>query len=250
MSSLRPLALCVLLSLVACGKDAPGGASPGSAKAKPAKAAVVPAKKAAPNPHAAVVARESDQPLPPLVASAPGKFDLTIDGVLSHYERLPPGQNRSIALTDRDIARVTIAAAETETGTPHMRLTLENLRPDQLQYPVTLSGETKPDGDHPKTVSARYQVNDNRVYVNKPGDGPPFSVTLLGYEDAKLSGTFEGTVEATKAGAGAPLSISGVFEVKLGLRNVAPNVGADTRPSAPGKAPEAKAPGGEAQPPL
>ncbi len=237
MSPLRTLTLCFSLLPAACTKD--GAGDPASAKAAPTKAPAhvvqvqdPPAKAAAPDPHAMVKAREDEgTPLPPLLASAPGAFDMKIGDTLTHFGRLPAGQNRAVAIDGRKIARTSIAAAETEAGWPHMRITLENLRPDRVTYPLVV-----PSKDHDAiTVSARYQVNENRIYTGGLDPAAPFTVTLESYEGPVITGHFEGTLTPTKAGLGDPLTVSGKFEVELGLRNVEPG---------------APAPDGEAQPPL
>lgn len=261
--SLRTLALSSVLLLPACGK---GSADSAKAEAKATKAA--PAK-AAPgsmpknrlppgDPHAAPPPGEKEMPTkPPLMESASGSFDLTVDGALAHYQRIPTGQNRAVALDGAGVSRMTIAAAESDEGWPHIRLVLDGFRPDQAEYPLTLSSTAE---DGPK-VTLRYQVGERRIYQIDHDKGADVEITLDAFEGATIRGSFEGTLAPTAAGLGNPLPVKGKFSVELGLRNVergpmptgaqkaptgekagAPEAGAEPTAGTPPEGAEAKAP--------
>ena len=250
MPTLRPIALALLL-VGACSKDAPSEPTPKSAAAAGADAAKTPPSRPVTPPHDphAIAKAKDDQPPPPVLDDSVGTFDVTVDGTLTHFLRIPRGQNRAVAVPDAGVARVSVAAAEGHDGWPHLRIVLEGLKLDAVQLPLTLPSDAEDVKD--VTVSARYQVNDNRIYTE---EGAGLKVTLESFVGSRLRGSFEGTLAPTAAGLGEPIPISGQFEVELGLRGVAPG------PYAEGKAvavepsghdvPAAAAEGGEAQPPL
>jgi hypothetical protein len=227
MMSLRTIVLsCVLL--VACNPDAPASAKAAPVEAAPAKASESVAPKRLPpdDPHALPPPGEKEPP-PPIPASAAGTFDATIDGKPAHFMRLPRGQNRAVAVPDKGVARVSLAASEDDSGLPHLRLLLEGVRPDQVQYPLTISGKPKDTEGKEGTkegpsLTVRYQINDKRLYVIDPAKDANVEVTLEAFEGSTLRGRFSGKLAPTAAGLGAPIPISGKFAVELGLQGVQP----------------------------
>ncbi len=240
--SLRTLVLSSVLLLPACGK---GSADSAKADAKATKAAPAKAPGSMPknrlppgDPHAAPPPGEKESPTkPPLMESAPGSFDLTVDGTLTHYQRIPTGQNRAVALDGAGVSRVTIAAAESDEGWPHIRLVLDGFRPDQAKYPLTVSSTAE---DGPK-VTLRYQVGERRIYQLDHDKGADVEITLEAFEGPTLRGSFEGSLAPTAAGLGDPVTVQGKFSIELGLRNVEPGPMPAGAPKTPTDAPGADA---------
>lgn len=220
MPTLRPIALALLLTS-ACSKEAPPDPRPESGAQAPAapKAAVTPPT----DPHAIAKARDDDPPPPPLDPTV-GTFDATIDGAMTHFLRLPRGQNRAVAVADAGIARVSIAAAEGHEGWPHFRIVLDGLKLDAVELPLTLPSDAMKDVE----VSVRYQVNENRIYTE---EGAKMQVTLDSFAGSVLRGSFEGALAPTKSGLGDPIPVSGKFEVELGLRGISPGPNPDGSPA-------------------
>jgi len=240
--SLRTLALSSVF-LLACGNEAPADAAkPDAAEPELAAGAEAPRPLPPNDPHAAPPPGDEPTPELPMMDSAPGSFDVTFDGKLSHYQRIPTGQNRAIYLPKDGVQRVTIAAAETVEGWPHVRLVLEGLRPDEVEYPLTISSTD----EKGPSVTLRYQVGDKRIYQLNPEVGATAKVTLEAFEGSTLRGSFEGKVAPTAANLGDPVAIEGRFSVELGLRNVKPGP-APTKGSAPAEdAPAENAPAEDA----
>lgn len=247
----RTIALSCLMLLTACGKEAPTKpeASPTKAAEAPGK---LPTKRLPPNdPHAAPSPSEDAET--PLLMSAPGTFDVTVEGRLSHYRRIPVGQNRAVALPDDNVARVSVAGALNDEGFPNIRITLEDFRPDQATYPATLSSKAT---EGPR-VSVRYQFTEKRLYKTDHDKGAEVEVKVDGYEGKTIRGSFKGKVAPTAAGLGDPIAVSGEFSVELALRNVEPGpapaggegAGAASPPGEGSATPEgSKPPAGAAQP--
>lgn len=223
----RCTAIAALVLTIGCGGSdkTPAGTAPQAAKpraqavearpgAKPKK--VTPAT----DPHAIAKAKDRTLPEPPLDASI-GTFDLVVDGKTSHMLRIPRGQNRAVVVPDRGIARVSVAAAEGHAGWPHARLVLENLRLDTIGYPLTIP--SKHADAKNVSVTLKYQVNENRIYISDEAKGGNVSVTLDAFEGSRLRGSFEGALFPTAAGLGdEPLPVSGTFAIELGLKGVEP----------------------------
>lgn len=222
MTSLRTIVVSSVL-LVACNPDAPPPKTDAVPEAAPAAKppGSLPEKRLPPgDPHAEPPPGE-DAPIQDVVPSAVGTLDAMIEGKPAHFVRLPPGQNRAVALPDGGIGRVSIAGSEEDTGLPHLRLILEGVRPDQAQYPITIGPKGKVEkGPH---ASVRYEVNEHRIYVVDPAKGAEVQVTLEGWESGTLRGRFEGKLAPTAAGLGAPIPITGKFSIQLGLQGIDPN---------------------------
>jgi hypothetical protein len=221
MTSLRTIVMSSVL-LAACTQDAPAPTKPAPTEAAPAKAPGSMADKRLPpdDPHAVPPAGQ-DEPPPPIPEGAAGSFEATIDGKPAHFTRLPRGQNRAVAVPEKGVARVSLAASENDAGLPHLRMILEGVRPDEAQYPLTITGKAKDAKDGP-SLTVRYQINDNRLYVIDVAKDANVEVTLEAFEGSTLRGRFAGKLAPTAAGLGAPIPISGEFEVELGLQGVQP----------------------------
>lgn len=256
MMMLRSIVVSSVL-LAACSPDAPAQTKAGASEAAPAKApGTLPAKRLPPgDPHAEPPPGE-DPPVMDVMPAAKGTFDVTLEGKLVHYQRLARGQNRAIVLPDGKIGRVLVAASETDAGLPNLRITIEGLRPDEAQYPLTIgrapaAGDAKTDEkktddaktDDAKTgdaktdekkagpsLSVRYEVNEHRIYVIDPAKGADIQLTLEAFEGSTLRGHFEGKLAPTAAGLGGPIPISGKFAVELGLQGVKPGPTAQAQP--------------------
>lgn len=222
MTSLRTIVVSAVL-LVACNPDAPPPKKDAVPEAAPAAKppGSLPEKRLPPgDPHAEPPPGEDEESIENVVPSAVGTLDAMIEGKPAHFVRLPPGQNRAVALPDGGIGRVSIAGSEDDTGLPHLRLIIEGVRPDQAQYPITIGSRGKVEkGPH---VSVRYEVNEHRVYVVDPAKGAEVQVTLEAWEGNTLRGRFEGKLAPTAAGLGAPIPITGKFAVQLGLQGIDP----------------------------
>jgi len=216
MSKLPTIALGLLLAS-ACGKEAPSKPAPApTATPTPATARSTPAL----DPHAIAKAKDAE-PMPPPVSPAIGSFDATIDGKTTHFVRLPQGQNRAIHIPDEGIARVSIAAAEEDEGSPHIRVILEGLVLDAVKFPLTLPNDDAATKN--VTVSVSYRINEHRIYTaHESSAGRMFEVTLTHYVGNELHGSFEGKLAPTAAGLGDPIPVAGTFTVALGLRGVEP----------------------------
>jgi len=225
MTSLRTIVLSSVL-LAACTQDAPPPTKPAAPETAPAKAPGSLAEKRLPpdDPHAEPPPGE-EPPEMSIVPSAAGTIEATIDGKPVHFVRLPPGQNRAVTLPGEGVGRVSIAGSEEDVGLPHLRLIIEGLRPDQAQYPVTIAAKPNETAKGP-SVSVRYEVNEHRIYVIDLAKGADVQVTLDGWEGTTLRGRFDGKLAPTAAGLGAPITITGKFEVTLGLNGVQPGAGA------------------------
>ncbi len=254
MPTLRSIALLTVL-LAACnqGTPAPSPADP------PAKAPGAMADKRLPpdDPHAEPPpGQKPPEPEVGVMLSTKGTFDVELDGKVVHYLRIPPGQNRAIALPD-GTGRVSLGASETESGLPHLRILIEGLRLDQVTLPLTVgqrpADAAKPDATEPAEpdaarpdaakpdaakpdatkpapqLSMRYEVNEHRIYVLDPAKGADVQVTLEAFEGKTLRGRFEGKLAPTAAGLGSPIPISGSFAIELGLSGVEP--GASAQPA-------------------
>ncbi|MCX4240364.1 hypothetical protein [Paraliomyxa miuraensis] len=231
MTSLRSIMLCSAL-LAACTQDAPKAANaggPANAEATPAKPpGSVPSTARPPNdPHAAPAPGDEDEK-GPMVPSASGSFDVTLEGKLVHFLRLPVAQNRAVAIPETGVTRLSIGALEGEEGGPGFRILVEGLRPDQIEYPLTIptpGATAKTNG--PYTMTMRYEVHERRVYVLDPDKGATVDLTLESYEGKTLRGRFEGKLAPTAAGLGDPIPVSGKFAVELFLRGVEPGAAAN-----------------------
>lgn len=226
MTTLRSIVLCSVL-LAACNPDAPAQSKADAAPAEAAPAAKVPgtlpAKRLPPgDPHAEPPPGE-DPPAPAdVVPAAKGTFDVTRDGKVAHFARLAPGQNRAIVLPNDQIGRVSLGASETDEGLPHMRIIIDGLRPDQVQYPITIDSKPEKDAKPGPSLTMRYELSELRVYVIDPAKGADMQVTLEAFEGTTLRGRFEGKLAPTAAGLGEPIPLAGKFAVELGLQGVQP----------------------------
>jgi hypothetical protein len=229
MTSLRTIVSFAAL-LAACKPDAPAQSKPATAEASPAKG-VEGSQERAPgslahkrlppdDPHAMPPPGE-DSPAMEVVPSAKGTLEAMIDGKPAHFMHLSPGQNRAVALPGEGVGRVSIAGSEEDSGLPHLRIIIEGVRPDQIEYPLTMTSKPEKPAKGP-SLSMRYEVNENRVYVIDPAKGADMQVTLEGWEGTALRGRFEGKLAATAAGLGAPISVSGKFTTTLTLSGVEP----------------------------
>lgn len=235
MTSLRTIVVSSVL-LLACNPDAPPQTKHAAPEAAPAAKppGSLPEKRLPPSDPHAQPPPEAEESIEQVLPSATGTLDAMIDGKPAHFVRLPPGQNRAVALPGDGIGRVSIAGSEQNEGLPHLRLIIEGVRPDQTQFPITIGPKGKLEkGPH---VSIRYEVNENRIYVIDLAKGAEAEVTLEGWEGTTLRGRFAGKLAPTAAGLGAPIPITGKFAVQLGLAGVEP--GATAAPS--GDAPPAK----------
>ena len=220
MTLLRTIVLSSLL-LAACSPDAPPQTKAAAPEAAPEDAkppgSLKEKRLPAGDPHGEPPPGE-DVPAQEALTSARGTLDVMIEGKPAHFVRLPPGQNRAIAMPGDAVGRVSIAGSEEATGLPHLRLIIEGVRPDQAQYPITIRSKVEK-GPH---VSIRYEVNENRIYVIDPAKGAEAEVTLEGWEGTTLRGRFSGKLAPTAAGLGAPIPITGKFAVELGLQGIEP----------------------------
>jgi hypothetical protein len=246
MMMLRSIVVSAVL-LAACNPDAPPPAKAAPAEAAPAKApGTLPAKRLPPgDPHAEPPPGE-DPPVRDVMPTAKGTFDVTLEGKLVHYLSLPRGWNRAIALPEGKIGRVMLGASESDAGLPSLRITIEGLRPDEAQYPLTIgrepaaddakaddakAGEAKPGEAKPgPSLSVRYEVNEHRIYVLDPAKGADVQLTLEAFEGSTLRGHFKGKLAPTAAGLGAPIPISGTLAIELGLQGVKPGPAAPAQP--------------------
>lgn len=250
MTSLRTLVLSsVLSSLVlgaACTPDAPpksaaveGAPPPGASAVKTVERDHLPID----DPHALPTPGSEGSKSAPLEPSAKGTFDVMIDGQAAHLMSLPRGQNRAVWVPEPELARVSLAAADPGTGLPHLRLLIEGVRPDQAQYPVTITAraksDAKSDAKAPKapSLTIRYKVTEQRVYVIDTAKDANVELTLEGFEGSTLRGRFAGKLAPTAAGLGAPISISGEFAVELGLQGVEPALPSDPPTDSPADSP-------------
>jgi hypothetical protein len=268
MPTLRSIALLTVL-LAACNQGTPAPSPDAAPADPPAKAPGAMADKRLPpdDPHAEPPpGQKPPEPEVGVMLSTKGTFDVELDGKVVHYLRIPPGQNRAIALPD-GTGRVSLGASETESGLPHLRILIEGLRLDQVTLPLTVGQRpadtaepaepdaakpdaakpdaakpdaakpdaakpdaAKPDATKPAPqLSMRYEVNEHRIYVLDPAKGADVQVTLEAFEGKTLRGRFEGKLAPTAAGLGAPIPISGSFAIELGLSGVEP--GASAQPT-------------------
>lgn len=233
MTLLRTIVLSSAL-LAACNPDAPPQTKAAAPEAAPADAkppgSLKEKRLPAGDPHAEPPPGE-DSPAQELLPSARGTLDVMIDGKPAHFVRLPPGQNRAVAMPGDAVGRVSIAGSEDDAGLPHLRLIIEGVRPDQAQYPITIGPKGKVEkGPY---VSIRYEVNENRIYVIDPAKQAEAEVTLEGWEGTTLRGRFSGKLAPTAAGLGAPIPLTGTFAVQLGIQGIEPG------PAAAAPAPDA-----------
>jgi hypothetical protein len=234
MSSLRRIVPLFVL-IAACGsQDAAAPAQTKAAAPAEAKPPGSMAHKRLPHddPHAMPPPGE-DSPGKEVVPSAKGTLEAMIDGKPAHFMHLSPGQNRAVALPGEGVGRVSIAGSEEDSGLPHLRIIIEGVRPDQTEYPLTITSKPEKPAKGP-SLSMRYEVNENRVYVIDPAKGADMQVTLEGWEGTALRGRFEGKLAATATGLGAPISVSGNFTTTLTLSGVEPGA---TAAAAKGDAP-------------
>lgn len=225
--------------LLACNPDAPAQTKPAAAEAGAANGAEGSQERApgslaekrlpANDPHATPLPGE-DSPAMEVVPSAKGTLEAMIDGKPAHFVHMSSGQNRAVALAGEGVGRVSIAGAEEASGLPHLRILIEGVRPDQAKYPLTITSQAEKPAKGP-SLSMRYEVNENRVYVIDPAKGADMQVTLEGFEGTSLRGRFEGKLAPTASGLGAPIPVSGKFTTTLTLSGVEPGAtgGADNR---------------------
>lgn len=215
--------LCVL----GCGKDSTPAAST-DAKVTPPVVAKPKARTPPNDPHA--IAKANDNaPAPPPMDASRGTFDATIAGKPTHLLRIPPAQNRAIAFPDKGLSRVSIAAAEGHEGWPHLRLILEGLMLDDVQYPITIPSDAA--AAKGVTATLRYQVNENRIYTSAALEEMDLSVTLDSLVGNRLSGSFTGMVAPSAAGIGGPIPITAEFSIEMGLRGVKPGPTPEAKPT-------------------
>lgn len=228
MTTLRSIVVSSVL-LAACSPDAPAQSQPAAAEAAPAKPPGSLAEPRLPpgDPHA--VPPPGEEPPAMAMPTTTGTLDAMIDGKPVHFVHLTPGQNRAVVLPGDAVGRVSIAGAEESSGQPHLRLLIGGVRPDQLQYPITIASKPEKDAKGP-SVSIRYVVHEQRIYVIDPAKGAEATVTLEGWEGTTLRGRFEGKLAPTAAALGGPIPVSGKFAVELGVQGVQPG------PSAPADA--------------
>ncbi|MEM6989791.1 MAG: hypothetical protein AAF721_04825 [Myxococcota bacterium] len=221
-----------LLATAACDgakKEASKDAASAS-KAAPPKA--VP-NKPLHNPHETPEAMKAQKRV---LRSQEGTFDLTVGDKTTHFPQLPIGQNAAVHFEGKK-GRISVSGTA-EDGYPSFRAEMIGWRLDQLELPITLSGDDK------QIVRFRYRVGERGEYnsddeATKRGEN---KVTLESYEGNVVSGTFEGTVAPKSETVGPPLKVSGKFKTTLRLQGVkrAPakaDAGADAKA-------DAKAPAG------
>jgi hypothetical protein len=219
MTSLRRIVPLLVLLAACSNQDAP---APAQTKAAAPAAArppgSLPENRLPPNDPHAVPPPGEDAPMRDVMPSTQGTLDAIIDGKPAHFVRLAPGQNRAIVLPDGGVGRVRIEGSEEEkTGLPHLRVIVEGVRPDLLEYPITIGPRPKDGAAKGPWVSIRYEVNENRIYVIDPAKGAEAQVILEAWEGTTLRGRFEGKLVPTAAALGGPIPVSGTFAVALGL---------------------------------
>ncbi len=230
-----------VLWLAAAGCDAKKADEP---KADAAAKSPPPAK-AVPNeplhnPHETASAMEAQKPM---IRSQQGSFDLSIDGKTQHMPILPFGENAAVHFEGKK-GRITVAGTA-DSGYPNFRAEMVGWRLDQLELPITLTGNDK------QIVRFRYRASERGEYksddeATRRGEN---KVTLESYEGKILTGTFEGTVAPKTETVGDPIKVSGKFKTSLRLKGVKPSTAAEggAQDEAPdGKAHDAKAHDGKA----
>lgn len=192
--------------------------------ASAAKTAAAPAK-AVPNtpqvdPHATPEAMKSQTPVR---RSQTGSFDLKIGDKVQHLAHLPIGENTAEHFEGKK-GRIVVTGASS-AGYPSFRVQMVGWRLDQLEFPVTLTGNDK------QLVSFRYRLSDKAELrtdseATKRGEN---KVVLESYDGNVVSGRFEGMVQPKDKGKGEPVAVSGTFKTSLRLRGVARSGGTVTK---------------------
>jgi hypothetical protein len=159
-----------------------------------------------------------------MMRSAAGQFDLTIDGQPEHLAFVPPGKNFAVQVEERGVARVRMSGSRDDSGYPALRISLEHLRLDALEFPAKLEGPEKHGDDERLDLTIRYETSEARWWESSPEDTARGKnrVTLETLEDRTLTGSFSATLHPRKADLGEPKQVEGTFEVELRLTGVEP----------------------------
>lgn len=227
----------LLASLVfACGGGS--GAPTAGAAPTPAPATADAATKAAPAPAKAdeppTIPAHDPERMKELDASAqtisqPGSMSAKLGNSVTTFRLLPPGSNAAILNEGRGIARVMIGGSPKDGGRPFLRIVLEPLRLDNLQFPATFELTDPPTKGAPE-VRVEYAFADDKVWLAQPGT----KVTLEGFDGKRLRGRFEGRLAARSSVMGPPIDITdGRFDIELRLNVTAPGATAGTAPAQP-----------------
>lgn len=156
--------------------------------------------------------------------TASGKVEADIRGERRHYTFLPAGMNMAAHNAETGISRITLTAAEDESGYPKLVLRLDNVKLDELELPATFTAESSKKDGAPQ-LSVKLYRDDTRWWeAPTQGDAAKQTkVTIAEREDKTVRGTFEGFLEPRIEDLGEPVQLqNGTFEIELKHLGVSP----------------------------
>jgi hypothetical protein len=163
--------------------------------------------------------------------SAPGKAEAEIDGKVQHFDAFGPGNNAATYDDETKAGRLVIRAGHGEGGFPRVDLRVENIRLDELEFPITFPvnkkqakklGDGVVEGKEP-TLSIRFYHDQTHYWeldpaASKAGEN---ELTLASFQGEVLTGKFRAKLIPHMPDSGKPIDLqAGTFEVKLRLSGV------------------------------
>lgn len=192
--------------------DRPAPAANADAKVAPGPTVDPHGKTATANPHGSVASMEA-----PKMASkvTPGKFEFEIDATPIQLPHIPFVSNSAVWIPAKKTGRLTLAAAESEKSVPMLSIVLLGPKLDELKFPAEFTPKQAKEGKGPD-LRVTWRVNDKRVYRSYLGeDFGDAKLILTGFDDGKVTGELAATVRLANESLGAPLKVTGNFEVEV-----------------------------------
>jgi hypothetical protein len=156
--------------------------------------------------------------------TAPGKFDIRIDGDRKPLAHLPYVSNAATWVPRGQFGRLSLAAAETDRSEPILSIVLLGPRLDELKFPKTFEAEPAPGEMKGPSLRVTWRVHDKRIYKSFfEDDLGDAKLTVTSFADGKVRGEIEATVKLANPDLGPPLKVDGTFEVDVRLAGIEPN---------------------------
>ena len=195
-------------------------------------------KAATANPHGNVASMEA----PKMVSKvAPGKFEFEIDASPVRLTHIPYVSNSAVWIPAKKTGRLTLAAAESDKSVPMLSVVLLGPKLDDLKFPAVFTPKPAKEGNGPD-LRVTWRVNDKRVYRSYLGDDfGDAKLTLTGFEDGKVTGELAATLKLANDSLGAPIKVTGNFEVTVRTSGFATRAKADDKTPPAKKAADVKA---------
>lgn len=156
--------------------------------------------------------------------STQGKLDADISGQRKHFDFFPPGANVAVHSEETGVSRINITAAENDSGFPRLSIVLQNVRLDELEFPVTFTAAA-PENEQAPKLTVKLHRDESRWWENATQDeaAEQTSLTLTSFEGKTLRGKLDAVLQPRTEGMGDVARISGAeFETQLRLKGIEP----------------------------